>query len=49
VRAYSTSSEEALLVRNLLKDWADEGFLTEAQSIAWNRKLAVTSAAPTFF
>jgi hypothetical protein len=31
VRAYSTSSEEALLVRNLLKDWADEGFLTEAQ------------------
>src|SRR3954451_6727557 len=30
-RAYSTSSEEALLVRNLLKDWADEGFLTEAQ------------------
>ena len=31
MRAYSTSSEEALLARNLLKDWAGEGFLTEAQ------------------
>jgi hypothetical protein len=31
VRAYSESSEEALRARNLLKDWAGEGFLTEAQ------------------
>jgi hypothetical protein len=31
MRAYSTSSEEALLARNLLKDWAGEGFLSEAQ------------------
>jgi hypothetical protein len=31
VRAYNTSSEEALLARNLLKDWVGEGFLTEAQ------------------
>jgi hypothetical protein len=31
VRAYSASSEEALRARNLLKDWAGEGFLTEAQ------------------
>jgi len=31
VRAYSTSSEEVLLARNLLKDWAGEGFLSEEQ------------------
>jgi hypothetical protein len=31
VRAYSESSEEALRARNLLKDWAGEGFLTQAQ------------------
>ena len=31
MRAYSASSEEALHARNLLKDWAGEGFLTEAQ------------------
>jgi hypothetical protein len=31
VRAYSASSEEALRARNLLKDWAGEGFLTPAQ------------------
>jgi hypothetical protein len=31
VRAYSASSEEALGARNRLKDWAGEGFLTEAQ------------------
>jgi hypothetical protein len=31
VRAYSASSEEALRARNLLKDWAGEGFLSEAQ------------------
>jgi len=31
MRAYSASSEEALRARNLLKDWAGEGFLTEAQ------------------
>jgi hypothetical protein len=31
MRAYSVSSEEALRARNLLKDWAGEGFLTEAQ------------------
>ena len=31
MRAYSESSEEALRARNLLKDWAGEGFLTEAQ------------------
>jgi hypothetical protein len=31
MRAYSAASEEALRARNLLKDWADEGFLTEAQ------------------
>jgi hypothetical protein len=31
VRAYSASSEEALRTRNLLKDWAGEGFLTETQ------------------
>jgi hypothetical protein len=30
VRAYSASSEEALRARNLLKDWAGEGFLTES-------------------
>src|ERR1035441_538679 len=31
VRAYSASSEEALRARDLLKDWAGEGLLTEAQ------------------
>jgi uncharacterized membrane protein YgcG len=31
VRAYSVSSEEALRSRNLLKDWAGEEFITEAQ------------------
>jgi hypothetical protein len=31
VRAYSASSEEALRARNLLKDWAGEGFLDQAQ------------------
>jgi hypothetical protein len=31
VRAYDTSSEEALLARDLLKDWAGEGFITAAQ------------------
>jgi len=31
VRAYSESSEEALRARDLLKDWAGEAFLTEAQ------------------
>jgi hypothetical protein len=31
LRAYSESSEEALRARDLLKDWAGEGFLTEAQ------------------
>jgi hypothetical protein len=31
MRAYSTSSEETLLARDLLKDWATEGFVTEAQ------------------
>src|SRR3954451_21653537 len=31
MRAYSASSEEALRARNLLKDWAEEGFLAEAQ------------------
>jgi hypothetical protein len=31
VRAYSASDEEALCARDLLKDWAGEGFLTEAQ------------------
>ncbi len=31
MRAYSASSEEALRARDLLKDWAGEGFLTEAQ------------------
>jgi hypothetical protein len=31
MRAYSASSEEALRARNLLKDWASEGFLAEAQ------------------
>jgi hypothetical protein len=29
--AYSASDEEALRARNLLKDWAGEGFITEAQ------------------
>lgn len=31
MRAYSASSEEALRARDLLKDWAGEGFLTDAQ------------------
>jgi len=31
VRLYSASSEETLRARKLLKDWAGEGFLTEAQ------------------
>ena len=31
MRLYSASSGEALRARNLLKDWAGEGFLTEAQ------------------
>jgi hypothetical protein len=31
VRVYSASNEEALRARNLLRDWASEGFLTAAQ------------------
>ena len=31
MRAYSTASEEARRARDLLKDWAGEGFLTAAQ------------------
>jgi hypothetical protein len=31
MRAYSESNEEALRARNLLKDWAGEGFLSAAQ------------------
>lgn len=31
MRAYAASSEEAVRTLNLLKDWAGEGFLTEAQ------------------
>ncbi len=31
MRAYSESSEEALRTRNLLKDWAGEGFITQEQ------------------
>jgi membrane protein YdbS with pleckstrin-like domain len=31
LRAYSASNEEARRARDLLKDWAGEGFLTEAQ------------------
>lgn len=31
MRAYSASSQEALRARNLLKDWAGQGFLTAAQ------------------
>jgi hypothetical protein len=31
VRIYSASSEETLRARKLLKDWADEGFLTKSQ------------------
>jgi hypothetical protein len=31
VRAYSAASEEALRARNLLKDWAGEGFITKEQ------------------
>jgi hypothetical protein len=31
LKAYSASDEEALRARNFLKDWAGEGFLTEAQ------------------
>ena len=31
MRAYSESNEEALRARDLLKDWAGEGLLTQAQ------------------
>ncbi len=31
MRIYSASSEETLRTRTLLKDWADEGFLTQAR------------------
>ncbi len=31
MRAYGAGSEEAVRTRNLLKDWAGEGFLTQAQ------------------
>ena len=31
MRAYTASGEESLRARSLLKDWAGEGFLTEAQ------------------
>lgn len=31
MRAYSAASEETVRTRNLLKDWAGEGFLTQAQ------------------
>src|ERR1700693_5518883 len=31
MRTYSAASEEAVRTRNLLKDWAGEGFLIEAQ------------------
>ncbi|MGD0436664.1 MAG: hypothetical protein ABSB86_09365, partial [Bryobacteraceae bacterium] len=31
MRAYTASEEEALRARNLIKDWAGEGFLTDAQ------------------
>jgi hypothetical protein len=31
MRAYRQADEEALLARGLIKDWAGEGFLTEAQ------------------
>jgi len=31
MRAYSASSEEAVRARDLLKEWASEGFLTDAQ------------------
>ena len=31
MRAYSASEEEVIRARDLLKDWAGEGFLTEAQ------------------
>jgi uncharacterized membrane protein len=31
MRAYSAASEEAVRARDLLKEWAGEGFLTEAQ------------------
>src|SRR6266853_722000 len=31
MRAYSAASEEAVRARDLLKDWAGEGFLTQAQ------------------
>jgi NADH:ubiquinone oxidoreductase subunit K len=31
VRIYSTSSEEILRARNLLKDWVGEGYLTKPQ------------------
>jgi hypothetical protein len=31
MRAYDASDEEVLRARNLLKDWTDEGFITDAQ------------------
>jgi hypothetical protein len=40
MRAYSVSSEEALRARNLLKDWAGEGFLTQAQYHAMEQETA---------
>ena len=40
MRAYSASSEEALRARNLLKDWAGEGFLTQAQYQLMERETA---------
>ena len=39
MRAYSTSTEEALRTRNLLKDWSSEGFLTEAQYLLMEREI----------
>jgi hypothetical protein len=33
MRAYSAGDEEALRARNLLKEWADDGLLTEAQHL----------------
>jgi hypothetical protein len=40
VRAYAAASEEALRARNLLKDWAGEGFLTDAQYKAMEQETA---------
>ncbi len=31
MRVYSAAGEEALRARHLLKDWAHESFITEAQ------------------